>query len=182
MTLGDIGWTQNTHNKKVYMVSMSKAIDITVVVNAALATVTKDNPQGALKYSEKEFQPMRVYDSGVNGILSIDNRRLSIYRMAVSPTTTINVIRMTEREAMKAVAEAIWKGVVNAEDLLVQQLAKNIRVSTITGSYSIDIKGKGTLSKADIRIQSPYVVSCEADNHSTNHVFLIETLQKVSNA
>jgi len=43
--------------------------------------------------------------------------------MIVSQDTQINVSFMTEQEAMKPVGKVIWKGVVDVEDLLVQQLA-----------------------------------------------------------
>lgn len=155
MPVGAIGWTQNTISPKVYNVTEKSLVEIQTVVTEAL-----EDPRGALAFMREYFpDPIRVFDSGKHGTLSIDNRRLAIYRMVVSSDTQIPVRMLTQEQAGQAVASAKNR----PDDLADAKSATKAlrkRYSTKDGGYSIKINGQpgSTVSQGDCYIRSPFVV------------------------
>jgi len=151
--VGAIGWTQNSINRQVYNVTEGNFVEIRTVVNAAM-----EDPRGPLAFMREHFpEPIRVFDSGASGILSIDNRRLAIYRMVVSSDTLIPVRVLTQEQAGQALLRDQRR---NPEDAQAASAALLSRCSTRNGGYSVLIRGTGlTISQAECYVNSPFVLT-----------------------
>ncbi|KAG1854767.1 hypothetical protein C8R48DRAFT_721468 [Suillus tomentosus] len=132
MPVGAIGWTQSSISRNVYNITLQSQVEIRAVVHAAL-----DDPRGALAYMREHFpDPIRVFDSGANGTLSIDNRRLAIYRMVVPSSTQIPVRVLTREQASQALLRD--PDTPNAQ---AASAAMHRRYTTRDGGYSIILRG-----------------------------------------
>lgn len=150
MPVGAIGWTQDSISSRVYNITLQSQVEIRAVVHAAL-----NDPRGALAYMREHFpDPIRVFDSGANGTLSIDNRRLAIYRMVVPSSTQIPVRVLTREQAGQALLRD--PDTANAQ---AASAALHRRYTTRDGGYSIILRGpEGARISDGCFTDSPFMV------------------------
>lgn len=143
MPVGAIGWTQDSISRRIYNVTLRQQVEIQGVVNAA-----RNDPRGALTFMREHFpDPIRVYDAGEDGTLSVDNRRLAVYHMVVPSDAQIPVRVLTRDQADRALRRDNPTGGIHQ------------RYTTINGGYSIVIRGDRTsVSQGVCYIPSPFVV------------------------
>jgi len=149
MPVGAIGWTQDSVNSHIFNITSNEAVPIMNVVNQALS-----DPRGAAAYLREAYpDPIRVFDSGRDGILSIDNRRLVAFRMALPADAQIPVIVMTQEQAGQALA---------GERRVNPRTALRRRYTTRDGGYSILIRHDDTtVSQGECYVSSPYVLATD---------------------
>ncbi|PBK69364.1 hypothetical protein ARMSODRAFT_956964 [Armillaria solidipes] len=130
MAVGAIGWTQDSIAPRVYNVTTARYVDLQDQVEAAL-----NAPEGAANYLQRTFpDPIRIYFHPMYGYLSLDNRRLTIFRMALHDAQTMPVRILTEQEAGSELAR-------NPDaDQQSASLALQRRLTTTDGGYSICIR------------------------------------------
>ncbi|KAG2130762.1 uncharacterized protein EDB93DRAFT_1108285 [Suillus bovinus] len=127
--VGVIGWSQDSVNPQVYNVSVSDMVSIRNAVNEALT-----DQRGVFAYMREHFpDEIRVFNRQ-GRIISIDNRRLVIWRLVVSPDTPIPVREITEVEAGQEILRNPDANRVMAA------LALHGRMTTTDGGYSILIR------------------------------------------
>lgn len=150
MPVGAIGWTQDSISSRVYNITLQSQVEIRAVVHAAL-----NDPRGALAYMREHFpDPIRVFDSGANGTLSIDNRRLAIYRMVVPSSIQIPVRVLTREQAGQALLRD--PDTANAQ---AASAALHRRYTTLDGGYSIILRGpEGARISDGCFTDSPFMV------------------------
>ncbi|KAG2139202.1 uncharacterized protein EDB93DRAFT_1163901 [Suillus bovinus] len=132
MPVGAIGWTQDSISSRVYNVTLDSHVEIQAIVDAALS-----DPRGALAFMREHFpDPIRIFDSGKNGFLSIDNRRLAIFRMVLSSEIQIPVRVLTREQAGQALLQS-----PDGVDPKAASDALHRRCTTRDGGFSIMIRG-----------------------------------------
>lgn len=157
MPVGAIGWTQDSISRSIYNVTAHDTVPIRDVVRRAL-----NDPRGALTFMREHFpDPIRVFDSGENGTLSLDNRRLTVYRMVVSSDTAIPVRVITREQADREIRATQPR---RLRDSSRGGLIR--RYTTRNGGYSIEVRDQAepggprtVVSQGECYVESPFVVS-----------------------
>ncbi|KAJ8519556.1 hypothetical protein ONZ45_g3505 [Pleurotus djamor] len=167
--IGAIGWTQRTISSRVFNITINDYVPFEQVVRRALGIYDLSVRQA---YLRSQFDPIVVYWDQTAGYLTIDNRRLAIYRLSLPSHVTMPLRAVTREEAGRILATRINEGgrrQVTPEQAILR------RYQSRTDGYSINITlpaegtypgGRITLSQIDY-VQSPYMIM---DNgHSYRH-------------
>ncbi|KAK0701209.1 hypothetical protein B0T21DRAFT_353792 [Apiosordaria backusii] len=148
LPVGSIGWTQDSVRPLVYNVASSQRVPLLERVTAAL-----NDYRGAAAYLREAFpEPITVFYHDDHGFLSIDNRRLTVIRLALAADTLIPVRIVTREEAGRLLARN--RDGFDPNETLAQ------RLTTRDGGYSIIIRGnpRTVVSQGTCYIPSPFVL------------------------